>query len=72
MTMVTVTRQNPAIRDFHSCLCHQGKSRKVAMVVAMCKLLPVLNAMRRDQVLWHWNLQPATVPNEAAEQWLAG
>ena len=72
MATVTVTCQNPAIRDFHRCLCRQGKSRKVAVVVAMCKLLPVVNVVLRDQVLWHWDLQPAIVPNEAAEQWLAG
>ena len=68
MATVTVTCPNPVIRDFHRCLCRQGKSRKVVM----CKLLPVVNVVLRDQVMWHRDLQPATVPNEAAEQWLAG
>lgn len=42
------------------------------MVVAMCKLLSVLNTVSRDQVPWQPGRQPATLPNEAAEQWLAG
>ena len=47
MSTLTTTRQHPAISDFHTCLYHQGKPRKVVIVVGMYKLLPVHNAVRR-------------------------
>ena len=52
MATVTAIRYNPAIRDFYTRLCDQGKPRKVALVAAMRKLLTVLNAVSRDQVPW--------------------
>lgn len=41
------------------------------MVVAMHKLLLALNACSLNWARGNRNLQPATVPNEATEQWLA-
>ena len=46
--MATVT----AIRAFHTRLCHRGKPQKVALAAAMRKLLPIFNAVIRDQALW--------------------
>lgn len=43
MATVTATRHNPVIRDFQTCLCQRGNPKKVALVMAMCKLLLILN-----------------------------
>ena len=43
---------NPAPRTVYARLCDKGKTRKVAIVAAMRKLLTVLNAVMRRQVLW--------------------
>ncbi|MCY4521641.1 MAG: hypothetical protein OXC13_12790 [Caldilineaceae bacterium] len=59
MATVTATRHNPAIRTFYIRLCRRDKSRKVAVVATMRKLLLILNAVIRDQVPW----QPNRVPS---------
>ena len=46
---MTVTRHNPAIRDFHTRLCRRGKPCKVALI---------LNAVVRDQVPWQPDRRP--------------
>ena len=48
----------PAIRDFCTRQCRRGKPRKVTLVAAMHKLLLILNAIVRDQVLWHPDRMP--------------
>ena len=68
LATVTITRLNPTIRCFHTSLFRQGKSRKVAMY----KMFSALNSVLRDRVNGNQILQPATMPNEAAEQQLAG
>ena len=52
MATLSAVRWNPAIRVFYTRLCDQGKSKKVALVAAMRKLLVMLNAILRDQVPW--------------------
>ena len=58
MATVTTTRHNSTICAFYTRLCRWGKSRKEALIVAMRKLLLILNAVIRDQVLW----QPHRLP----------
>ena len=41
---MAATRYNLAIRNFHTSLCQCGKTRKVALVAAMSKLLRILTA----------------------------
>ena len=57
MTTVTATRYNPAIRDFYTRLCRRVKPRQVVLV-AMRKLLLILNAVLRNQVPWQPNRMP--------------
>ena len=45
MATVISIRHNPVICDFYTRLCSRGKSRKVALVAAMRKLLLILNAV---------------------------
>ena len=52
MAALSAIRFNPAIRLFHSRLIAAGKPKKVAIVACMRKLLTILNAMLRDQVVW--------------------
>ena len=55
---VWLPRDLPAIRDFYARLCRRGKPRKITLVAAMHKLLLILNAVVRDQVLWHPDRMP--------------
>ena len=52
MATLSAIRFNPVIKVFHSRLIAAGKPKKVAIVACMRKLLTILNAMLRDQVLW--------------------
>lgn len=52
MAAIVATRHNPVIKAFYERLVAVGKPKKVAIVACMRKLLTILNAMLRDQVLW--------------------
>lgn len=52
MAALVAIQHNPAIKVFHSRLIAAGKPKKVVIVACMRKLLTILNAMLRDQVLW--------------------
>jgi transposase len=52
MATLTATRCNPLIRVFYQRLCDAGKPRKVAITAAMRKLLIILNAILKQQILW--------------------
>jgi transposase len=52
MAATVAMRHNPVIRTFYERLLAAGKPKKVAIVACMRKLLTILNAMLRDQVLW--------------------
>ena len=45
-------RFNPVLKDFYARLLTAGKSRKVALVACMRKLLTILNAMARTRQPW--------------------
>ena len=51
MVTVTVARNNPAIRAFHTQWCRPGKIGEVALVSAVRKFLITLNTLIRDQAL---------------------
>lgn len=51
MAALVAKRRNPAIRDFAWRLA--GKKPKVVIAACMRKLLTILNAVARDQVMWH-------------------
>jgi transposase len=53
MSTLAAVRCNPVIRSFYKRLTEAGKCHKVAMTACMRKLLVTLNAMVRDQTLWH-------------------
>jgi len=49
MATLTAARRNPVIAPFYERLVASGKTKKVALVACMRKLLTILNAMVRDQ-----------------------
>jgi transposase len=52
MATLVACRHNPALKAFRDRLVASGKSKIVATVAAMRKLLTILNAMIRDQKAW--------------------
>jgi len=59
MATLVATRHNPLIRDFYQRLLERGKTKKVALVACMRKLLCILNAIVRDQKPWQYQTQNA-------------
>lgn len=53
MSAVSGVRWNPMLQAVYQHLVGNGKPTKVALVACMRKLLVYLNAMVRDQALWH-------------------
>ena len=64
MAALTAVRYNPAIRKFHKRLIDAGKKPKVALTACMRKLLVILNAMVKNNTLWHFeeNLGKNVIP----------
>ncbi len=62
MATVTAICHNPPIRAFYTRPCAKGKPRKVALVVAMRKLLTVLNTVSQDQVPWQTEPLSTVIP----------
>lgn len=52
MATLTAVRCNPIIRAAFQRLTEEGKPHKVAMTACMRKLLTILNALVRDDMLW--------------------
>jgi transposase len=48
---------NPVIRAFYRRLLAAGKSKKVALIACMRKLLTILNAMMRTSTTWQQNAE---------------
>ena len=55
---LAAARFNPVIRDFYQRLLAAGKSKKLALVACMRKLLVILNAMLKQRSPWR-NITPA-------------
>ena len=53
MATLVAVRHNPVLRPFYEQLLARGKTKKVALVACMRKLLVILNAMMKTQT--HWN-----------------
>lgn len=53
MATIVAMRFNPTIQTFYRRLKGAGKKPKVAIVAAMRKLITILNALVRDDQLWH-------------------
>jgi transposase len=53
MATMTAIRCNPAIRAAYQRLTAAGKSKMTALVACMRKLLVILNAMLRDNLVWN-------------------
>jgi transposase len=60
MAALVAKRRNPTIRTFALRLA--GKKPKVIIVACMRKLLTILNAVARDQAMWH-NTQIVPCPH---------
>ena len=58
MIPLSATRYNPVIRDFYQRLLSAGKSKKVALVACMRKLLVILNSMLKHGSPWCDMTQP--------------
>ena len=56
MAALTAMRAPGPLPACYQQLCAAGKAKRVALVACMRKLLPILNAMLRDQTPW----QPQT------------
>ena len=52
MATLTATRYHPVIRRIYRRLCAVGKSKKVALIAAMCTLLTIFNAMIKARKPW--------------------
>ena len=52
MGALAATRCNPAIRPFYQRLLAAGKTKKMALVACMRKLLTILNAMVKHNACW--------------------
>jgi transposase len=52
MAALTGVRDNTVLQDFYQSLCSRGKSKKVALVACMRKLLVILNAMIKAGSSW--------------------
>jgi transposase len=61
MATLTARRINPVIRAFGQRLAAAGKPFKVVMVACMRKLLVILNALLKNNVVWNSSLQ--ALPN---------
>ena len=64
MGSLTATRFNPVIRDFYQRLLAAGKTKKVALVACMRKLLTILNAMVKHSSPWRGSC-PAETANHS-------
>lgn len=52
MATLTAVRHNPRLKAHYQHLLQKGKTKKVALVACMRKLLTILNAMLREQKTW--------------------
>jgi len=54
MAAPVASRRNPVIAAFYCRLVVAGKSKKVALVACMRKLLTIINAMMRTRTVWRF------------------
>lgn len=59
MPTIVATQHNPRIRAFYQQLLKRGKTKMVALIAAMRKLLVILNVMARTQQPWRNSTQHA-------------
>ncbi len=52
MPTIVAMKHHPNIRGFYRRLLDNGKSKMVALIAAIRKLLTILNAVLRDQKPW--------------------
>ena len=52
MSALSATRFNPVIKEFYQRLLAKGKTKKVALVACMRKLLTILNSMVKNNTPW--------------------
>lgn len=52
MPTIVATQYNPRIREFYQQLLRRGKTKMVALIAAMRKLLTILNVIARTQQPW--------------------
>jgi transposase len=55
MAMLSAIQSNPVMQKFHKNLVEQGKHKKVALTACIRKMMPILNAMVRDNCEWQAN-----------------
>lgn len=53
MPMLAAVQYNPTLRAFYHRLVARGKPKKVALIACMRKMLTMLNAILRDETVWH-------------------
>ena len=53
MGMMSAIQHNPVMKRFYEKLVAQGKHKKVALTACMRKMITILNAMVRDDKVWH-------------------
>ena len=74
MGTLTATRFNPVISDFYQRLLLAGKTKKVALVACMRKLLTTLNAMVKNSSPWRGSCpaeiaHPSRQPTQLLARW---
>jgi transposase len=65
MATLSATVHNPVIRAHYQQLLQRGKSKRVALIACLRKLLGILNAMVRDQQPWRESTDQLTANNDA-------
>ena len=55
MATLSAVRHNPVLKASYQALLKRGKSKKLALVACMRKLLVILNAILRDSLPWNPN-----------------
>jgi len=56
MPILVAIRHNPKLRSFYQRLLDAGKTKMVAIVAAMRKLLVILNTMIQKKQRWNQNI----------------
>lgn len=52
MACLSAAKHNPVIKEFYNRLIEKGKPFKVAITACMRKMITIMNAMTRDQMVW--------------------
>ncbi|WP_447077855.1 transposase, partial [Shewanella algae] len=56
MSMMSAMQCNPVFKDTYARLLEVGKTKKVAIIACVHKMVVILNSMLRDGIIWEPNI----------------